>query len=155
MPAPLILIPPAVEALLWALGIGAAAGTAGLAMSNAQQKANAKFKAAATTQACSTCPPPECKDNAEQREKLRNQLKKRAQEMREDKNNLFNDHYYEWQRHPTPGIGSWMGHVRQFQQKQKTIRDIIQIGETLGCPEPDDDSWHWATRPAPTQPGVY
>ncbi|MCB5205400.1 hypothetical protein LH464_23345 [Neorhizobium sp. T786] len=51
-----LAIPAAIEGLLWALGIGAS-GT--LAMSSdAREKAEKRYKAAPTTDACLTCTPP-------------------------------------------------------------------------------------------------
>lgn len=161
----LLTIVPIAEGIGWLFGIGGAAKIAldswpddvdaPLEVTSAERKAAARFKNAAAAQACSTCPPPQCKENAEQREKLRNELKQRAKELREDKHNLFWDHRYTWNAHPDPLIGSWKGHEIQFEQVQRQLRKNLGLGKTMGCPEPDDDAYHWATRNAPTEPGEY
>ena len=129
----------------------ATAGAGVVTVSNQidQARERSQTQAVPRTDACSTCDP-KCKDLGDKIKKLRDELQKRHDEMREDTNDLFLNHRTLSQAHPQ--LGSWDGHVMQFEQKQQALRTKLREAEDAGCPEPEDDSWSQATRPSPTQP---
>jgi len=152
MVAPLVrLIPPAIEKLWFWLGFGTTATVATMAAVENMNEAN---KAAGSSQsgttsytdACSSClPPPDCSQKASEIEKTRNELKKRDSEMYEDQHDLFRQYYSESTPHPK--YGSWEGHIRQFQQKQKRLRRLLSEYETIGCSKNNipSDAYRWST----------
>lgn len=119
-------------------------------MENANEKVEEKTKDAATTDACSTCPKPECDELNKQIKERRDELQQRYDEMREDKLDLFNQHRTEAES--APGIGSWDGHVKQFQQKQRSLRKMLDAARSKGCSVTTDDAGKLGTTPAPTAP---
>lgn len=50
-----------------------------------------------------------------------------------------------------PGVGSWPGHIQQFQQKQAYLRRLLNQASAMGCPVPPG-AWHLATRNPPKGP---
>ena len=133
----------------WAILGTAAVGVAAYGIySYAHSQSQAKFIAQTITQACSTCH--NCNDLANKIKDVRDELKQRYDEMREDANGL-----YEASPNPIPGkeyLGTWPGHQQQFEQKQTNLRKMLNASDVAGCASPPGDNWSWASKDAPTQP---
>ena len=69
---------------------------------------------------------------------VRNELARRFQEYREDKNGL-----------PQYGKNSRDGHIQQIIAKQRNLRRLLQEADTRGCWGYAFDAWIWATKPPP------
>ncbi len=146
------------EAALWtaaAVGVGYAGSKVVESVTAANEDANEKAKPVpipdAATCATGNCPPPECKDLNDKSKARRGKIKQRYQELREDKRNLFKNHYYKWQAHPI--YGSWEGHVEQLRGWQRGLRNILDEARSKGCPSAGDDVNKAATEDPPSQPG--
>ena len=103
-----------------------------------------------STSACDTLDKPvECRDDCDtlyrQIRSVLGELKRRYWEMRDDKQDLFNTN--------RTGRNSWEGHQQQFQNKQATLRYLLWRADQQGCFAYPEDSWSWATRSPPIQPG--
>ncbi len=152
------------EAALWtaaAVGVGYAGSKVVESVTAANEDANDKAKPVpipdAATCATGNCPPPPgCKDLEDKINERRNELKKRYDEMREDEYDLYNNHKLESNPLIIDGvkIGSWNGHVRQFLQKQQSLRNAIKEAQDKGCPTDvhPKDKWKWASETSPSQP---
>ena len=135
---------------------GKAIGDSGILNSPAAQMTKADEVAKTKTlpqdiaQVCSTCPPPpECKQLKEDIMERRDELAKRYQEMREDKLGLF-------EAEPggipgMPGAGNWQGHLRQFNEKQTSMRKMLDKSRSMNCGNTGDAA-KWGSKPTPTQP---
>jgi DNA-binding transcriptional MerR regulator len=126
---------------------------------NADEKAGAQLESGTVAATCATgnCPPPpECKELEDKIRERRNELKKRYDEMRKDEFDLYNNHLLESNPLYVDGvkIGSWNGHLRQFRQKQQSLRNAIKEAQDKKCPQGGhpSDKWKWATEPSPSQP---
>jgi hypothetical protein len=144
-------------------GVAAALITAGMvgawwmsssSVENADEQAGTQLDSGTAAATCATgnCPPPpECKDLNDKAKSKRDEIRKRIQELREDKRDLFKNHYYKSQAHPT--YGSWIGHIEQLEGWQQGLRNILDKARNKNCPSAGDDVNKTATEPAPTQPG--
>jgi erythromycin esterase-like protein len=117
------------------------------AIEDADAAANAGLRDSAATEACSDCPPDDrCRQLAAAIKARRDELAQRYAEMRADRFGLYGAG-----RAGRPGIGSWHGHVEQFQGKQANLRRLLREAEQAGC-GPQGDAWQWATREPPARP---
>jgi hypothetical protein len=90
--------------------------------------------------------PPDCEGLRGQIALFRNELSQRYSEMLLDKHGLYG-------LGPAGSdYGSWDGHVQQYKNKQKGLRNRLSNATALGCAI-TGDAWTWATRPAPKKPG--
>ncbi len=111
----------------------------------------AQTDAGVTTDYCATCQDPNCRDQGNKVKKRRDELQKRHDEMREDPQNLFQNHRTIANAHPV--YGSWDGHIKQFTDKQANLRKLIDEYNKLdNCPRLDGDHWKQATRKPPSAP---
>jgi len=67
-----------------------------------------------------------------------------------DKYDLFSEHYNT--RHPI--YGSWNGHIKQFKDKQQSLRKLLAEYRKMGCPEHEkpDDADQWGSRQPVSKP---
>ena len=135
-------------AILGTVAVGAV-GYAGYKLyQNAHEQSQAKFKERVITQACSTCH--DCNDLEKEIKKTRDELKQRNDEMREDKNGL-----YQAGLGGVAGkeyLGTWDGHQQQFQDKQSRLRRLLNASRTADCGRPNDDAAQWSTQDPPSKP---
>jgi hypothetical protein len=133
----------------------ALANTISNSMSGADEEAKTKLESGTTAATCATgsCPPPppDCKDKNKKVKERRDEMEKRYNDLLEDKKNLFYDHFLESNPHPD-GSGSWEGHIRQYQDKQKNLRRRIQDALDNGCKIDTPDAEEWATNEPPGAP---
>ena len=76
-------------------------------------------------------------------------MSQRYQEMREDKLGLFD-------AGPggipgMPGAGNWAGHLKQFDDKQKNLRKMLDESRSKNCGS-TGDAGKWGSEPPPSQP---
>lgn len=140
----------AAKAAAMVASAGAVAVVAHDTVDNARTRA--RETAGTTTDYCASCRDPRCRDQGGKIKRRRDELQKRYEELREDKYDLFRNHFAESNPHPTPGVGSWQGHIRQFRAKQSNLRKEIEAYKRLGCPELQGDHWKQASRNPPTRP---
>lgn len=132
----------------------AIAGNNSAAMSNAQDDAKARAAPGTVAATCATgnCPPPpECKEKNKKVKERRDEMEKRYNDLLKDEKNLFYDYFSESNPHPS-GYGSWEGHIRQYQAKQKNLRRLIQDAIDGGCKVDTPDAEEWATNEPPGAP---
>jgi uncharacterized protein (DUF1501 family) len=119
------------------------------AINTAREAASAD--AGVTTDYCATCQDPKCRDQGKKIKQRRDELQRRHDEMREDPQSLFQNHRAIADAHPV--YGSWDGHIKQFRDKQKNLRKLIDEYNALdGCPRLEGDHWRQATRDPPSRP---
>ena len=88
-----------------------------------------------------------CSDLAALIIELRNALAKRLQDLRADKNNLYNN------PNPPPNSGTWKGHQQMFEQTQKQLQNVLDLFNSKGCGDPiPADAAQLASIATPTQP---
>ena len=143
--------------VIWGVAIGAeelltlagvlTVGAAITAQQSIQAGSRAHIDLGTTTQVCTTCDPDPCQQLSGKIKARQDELTKRFQDMREDKLGLFTAGTA-----GLPGAGSWAGHVRQFEDKQKNLRSMLNDFASRGCGSPPTDAWKDASRSAPTQP---
>ncbi len=75
---------------------------------------------------------------------LVNQLKRRYYQLLEDKDNLY--------KVRSIGKHSWTGHQQQFNEIQRSLRNVLKNAESAGCKNYQEDAWNWATRQTPDKP---
>ncbi len=90
--------------------------------------------------------PPDCEGLRGQIALFRNELSQPYSEMLLDKHGLYGS------GPAGSDYGSWNGHVQQYKNKQKGLRNRLSNATALGCAI-TGDAWAWATRPAPKKPG--
>jgi hypothetical protein len=82
---------------------------------------------------------PECEDLLKKIQSRVNELKKRLQDLVEDKMGL-----------PLTGKMSIQGHQQQFENKQESLKNLLQQWDTNSCGDGKPvEAWKWATRPTP------
>lgn len=130
------------------------AGAAAVATNNAIDNARTRARevVGTTTDYCASCQDPRCRDQGGKIKRRRDELQKRYEDLREDKYDLYRNHFSESNPHPIPGVGSWQGHVRQFRAKQSNLRKEIEKYKTMQCPELQGDHWKQASRNPPSRP---
>ena len=178
-----VLIDLAIDAVVEALGIdapeesiAAAKQAAKMAATAAQQRAGPEASKAIVhhaakvdekgankpTSATQSCPvkagqkgpgdePPDQKKLQNKIKKLRDELKRRYAEMRKDQHDLYNKARTKAQA--IKQIGSWDGHIEQFEDKQKALRKLLNEVQGKGYTIPDD-AWRWATEAPPVKPAT-
>lgn len=105
-------------------------------------------------EACSTCEPPQCGPLNDEIRNLRDEVEGRFNDMEIDQYDLFSKAY---SRH-TPlvvngaSIGSWEGHLMQYEQKQTRLRNKTADARSLGCKIATPDADRWGSRSAPSRP---
>lgn len=168
MVAPLA-IPPAVEGLLWLLGIGSSAVIASQTMDatviegrsdedkRIRGSARDAARAAAKAQACSDCPPPECDETIRRMRALRDELKRREAEMYVDQHRLYDVFLEKGPEFRVPKHGHWTGHIKQFKEKQSSLRGELKLSKIMNCPQPSDleDVWFWASKKPIDKPALF
>jgi len=88
--------------------------------------------------AAANCPDP-CKDLAQKIKEVRDELAKRANDLRTNPLNL-----------PATGPMSVAGHQQQFGNKQTQLRDLLNQFGSNKCGDPiPSDAWSYATMPTP------
>jgi hypothetical protein len=111
----------------------------------------ARTDAGVTTDYCASCQDPKCRDQGKKVKQRRDELQRRYDEMRQDPQSLYQNHYSIANAHPV--YGSWVGHVQQFRAKQANLRKLIEDYNKLdGCPRLDGDHWRQASRDPPSRP---
>jgi hypothetical protein len=122
-------------------------------MQGANEEANTQNQTAPIADTCTgNCPPPPgCKDKNDKIKERRDEVEKRSNDLLEDKKSLFYDYFSEASPHPD-GSGSWEGHIRQYQDKQKNLRRLIQDALNGGCKVESPDAEEWATNEPPGAP---
>lgn len=123
------------------------------AITKAQEKAKAERKV--TTDYCSSCEDPDCRDLGEKIKNKVSELQRRYKEMIEDSNDLYINHYEISNPLIIDGIriGSWEGHVDFYEGVQKHLATLLRDYDDLGCPEINgDEPEEWATKPPPDKP---
>ena len=83
-------------------------------------------------------------------ERLRDQIRSRVEELKFRYTDMLVDAHGLFQR-PLPGIGSWPGHVQQFEDKRRNLRKLIDEATNRGCAVPPE-AFMWLIRPAPSKP---
>lgn len=79
-----------------------------------------------------------CAQLLEEIKKLRNELAKRVQELKEDAQNL-----------PKTGTFSIQGHLQQLNGKQTRLRKLLNEFNSRGCGGDTGDAWKYASADAP------
>ncbi|WP_155888451.1 hypothetical protein [Inquilinus limosus] len=128
------------------LAVGAYAMSESSPSEDADRKADEGLREGAATDACSTCDPDPCKRLGQEITGKRNELAKRYSDLLEDKYGLF-----ALRPDGIPGVGSWDGHIQQFENKQANLRKSLNEASARGCGD-QGDAWSWATREPPTRP---
>ncbi len=148
--APLVI--PAAEAL-WAaiVFVGSAlAAAAGITAAGEAIEQNFREKATTKVESCSRArpvpPPPDCGPIVSLIESRIAELRQRHAEMLTDKHQL-----YPIRPAAKPPFGSWPGHIKQYDDKQKNLLKLMKIAEQKGCPIPPGAE-EWAIRPSPSRP---
>ncbi len=134
---------------LLALGIGA------LMVQSADDDAEENLSGAQSgAEACSTCEPPQCGPLNDEIRGLRNEIENRYRDMEIDQYDLFNRAYSRHSPLVVNGatIGSWEGHVMQYEQKQTRLRNKTADARGLGCSITTPDADRWGSRSAPLRP---
>jgi hypothetical protein len=148
--APLVI--PAAEALWAAIVYVGSAIAVGAGIAVATKAVDTEFSEEAPgavgscPKAIPALPPPHCAEITRLMEERIGELKQRYAEMLEDKHKL-----YAIRPRRIPKIGSWPGHVQQYQGKQRNLIKLMIIAAADGCPVPPGAE-EWATRPAPESP---
>jgi hypothetical protein len=141
----------AAEAVYDAILLVGSAMALGVGIAETQDEINKTFgdKEAAKVEECPAPPgePPECETLQTQIRAVLNELKQRYAEMREDKYGL-----YPIRPARIPGVGSWPGHVQQFEDKQSQLRKLLNQSDTLGCKPQNPDARWWSSVEPPRQP---
>jgi hypothetical protein len=96
----------------------------------AKSKASEEFKDS-PSEVCATCD--KCGPLLDKINSLMAEIKRRRIDMRVDKEEL-----YKIRPGKKPGIGSWPGHIQQFENKQAQLRTTLAKARENGCPVPPD-----------------
>ncbi|TPL03037.1 MULTISPECIES: DUF4150 domain-containing protein [unclassified Mesorhizobium] len=81
------------------------------------------------------------------------ELEDRHQDFLDDNYDLFTNHRAVNNRHPKPGVGSWDGHVIQYDGQQRNLRRMLLEYSGLNCVSIDyQHANHVAYRPHPPTP---
>jgi hypothetical protein len=151
---PQVLVCGAVGAVLVTGALVGAWWMSSSSVENADEQAGTQLDSGTAAATCATgncTPPPDCKDKNKKVKERRDEMEKRYNDLLEDKKNLFYDHFLESNPHPD-GSGSWEGHIRQYQDKQKNLRRRIQDALDGGCKVDTPDAEEWATNEPPGAP---
>jgi hypothetical protein len=72
-----------------------------------------------------------------------------------DRANLYHLAYFESDPLYINGkkIGSWVGHVRQYKQKQKALRSRVSRARSMGC-KVTTDADRWGSIDPPSRPSA-
>lgn len=136
-----------------------ATGTAVLSTNQSIEQAQSEAEAEGdvTTDWCATCEDPNCRDQGEKIRQRVEELKSRYNDMLRDEQNLFQNHYDIGDALYLDGvkIGSWVGHLMQYDAKQRNLAKLLRDYKDMGCPElSGDEVEEWATRPPPDGPAT-
>ena len=136
----IVAVGDAVAAFAIAVGIVGGAAVVADQVSKADQRAKEGLKDASIAPPCQDCDP--CRRQNAEIIRVRNELKRRYDEMRIDKMKLFVIKRL--------GPMSWQGHINQFRSKQAYLRNLL-LSLPPNCPPPPD-AWEWATKDPPRRP---
>lgn len=129
--------------------------TANQAAEQAQEESTAEERT--TSDWCATCEDPDCRNKGDQIRQRVEELQSRANDMLRDEHNLFQNHYALEDALFIDGakIGSWVGHLMQYDAKQRNLAKLMREYDKLGCSEMAGDAAEdWATRPPPDGPAT-
>jgi len=80
------------------------------------------------------------------------ELKQRFEDMRVDSEGLFSDPSRVFFRADGSKIGSWDGHVKQFQDKQKRLKKMLKQHLDDDCGDAPGGAESWANTKPPSSP---